>query len=498
MKTATEPLKFFSHLKWLDGRPLLDVVELYRQRIFTEALYTLDAEGVPKYNLVLAGRAKKCWKSADLVLAALYRLLAWSSPLGNQCYILANDKGQANDDLELARKIIKANKVLRDEVKVGKDIITRRDGDGFLEILPAQDVSGAHGKTALFLGFDEIHGSAYRTYDLFEALALDPHRLDALMWITSYASLYNRKGIPLYDLFQKGKEGKDPRMFFSWFSGDYVSDPLEEIELGDTPEAKANPSTLPEGYLTSQKSRLPAHRYRRLHLNMPGAPEGAFLDGNVVEAAIGTHKILPYQTGLFYRAFVDMSGGTSDDATLAIAHAEEGRTIVDGIWNQGHRPPFDTSKAITLFASILKTYNISKVTGDNYAGDTHKNTFVGHGIAYEPCPLPKSALYEVLEVELNSGRVVLPDEETMLRQLLQLVLKGAKIDHPSGEHDDFANGVAGAVYVAKAVAPMTKEQFREGSMTISRAEATARYEHEGGGGDDYIPKRSKPDPRWDW
>lgn len=94
------PLEFFSHLRWIDDRPLLEVIEPYRQRIFTEALYTFD-EGTPHYNLALTGRGKKNWKSADLILAALYRFLARESPQGNDCFPLANDEGQAGDDLKL-------------------------------------------------------------------------------------------------------------------------------------------------------------------------------------------------------------------------------------------------------------------------------------------------------------------------------------------------------------------------------------------------------------
>jgi hypothetical protein len=33
-------------------------------------------------------------------------------------------------------------------------------------------------------------------------------------------------------------------------------------------------------------------------------------------------------------------------------------------------------------------------------------------------------------------------------QLLGLVWRGGKIDHPSGEHDDYANATAGALYLA--------------------------------------------------
>jgi phage terminase large subunit-like protein len=199
------PFDFFSLLNWLDGRPLMDVIEPYRARIFEQALYSFDNSGRPRYNLALTGRAKKNWKSADLILAALYRLLAWKSDAGNQCYVLANDEDQAGDDLQIAKKLVAANPVLEESVDVKQKIIERIDGLGFLEILPAGDVIGSHGKTYLFAGFDEIHG--YKTWDIFEALALDPSRSDALQWITSYASIYHKPGVPLFDLMALGKKG---------------------------------------------------------------------------------------------------------------------------------------------------------------------------------------------------------------------------------------------------------------------------------------------------
>jgi len=168
----TRPVKFFSLLSWLDGRQLMEVIEPYRAKIFEAALYSFDEVGRPQFNLVLNGRAKKNWKSGDLILAALYRLLAWKSPSGNQCYVLANDEDQAGDDLELAKKLISVNPIISDAVEVKQKTIERKDGKGFLEILPAGDVVGTHGKAYLFCGFDEIHG--YRNWDIFEALVLDP------------------------------------------------------------------------------------------------------------------------------------------------------------------------------------------------------------------------------------------------------------------------------------------------------------------------------------
>ena len=42
------------------------------------------------------------------------------------------------------------------------------------------------------------------------------HRPDAQLWITSYASIFHRPGVPLIDLCRIGRAGDDPRMLFSW------------------------------------------------------------------------------------------------------------------------------------------------------------------------------------------------------------------------------------------------------------------------------------------
>src|SRR5262245_61632745 len=133
-------LDFFGALSWIDGAPLLNVIEPYRRRIF-EAV--LDTE---RNNLALTGRAKKNWKSADLVLAALFCLVANDAPGGNQCYLLANDEGQAGDDLSLAKKLIAATPLLGERLVVRQKLIERADARGFLMILPAQNEAGTHGK----------------------------------------------------------------------------------------------------------------------------------------------------------------------------------------------------------------------------------------------------------------------------------------------------------------------------------------------------------------
>jgi hypothetical protein len=444
---APHPFDFFQGLVWLDGKPLMATIEPYRRAIFEAVLYTFAPDGRLRFNLTLCGRAKKNWKTADLILAGLYRLLAWPSPNGNDAFILANDEQQAGDDLALAKKIVAVNPVLEREVTVKAKSIERKDGRGILQILPAGDVAGAHGKTYGFCGFDEIH--AYRNHDLFEALAPDPSRLDALIWITSYAGLRHAPGIPLYDLMRAGKAGDDPRMFFSWYGADFTTDPAF---AGDdvTPEQCANPSMASwgnDGYLDQQRRRLPTHRFRRLHLNLPGAPDGAAFSGEHVMAAIVTgRKRLQPVPRVLYRAFVDMSGGSSDDAVLAIGHRDEGgRVVLDLIEAQSGGTPFNPRDAVRKFAGLLCEYNITRVAGDAYAGKTFRSDFADHDISYEVAGRSKSDIYEAFEPLINAGEVELLAAPKLQEQLLTLVWRGSKIDHQPNDHDDWANACSGCL-----------------------------------------------------
>ena len=447
---APDPLVFFGHLQWIDGRPLGDVLEPYRARILREALYSFDADGWPVYSLVLTGRAKKNWKTTDLALATLYRFLAWPSPAGNDAVVLANDEDQAGDDLALVKKLIAANAILGREVDVHAKRIVRRDGRGTLKILPAGDVLGAHGRTYLVAAFDEIHG--YRDWDLLEALAPDPTRRDALIWITSYASMYNHEGAPLHDLLKAGKGGDDARLYLSWFAADYVTDPaFADLPTG---EERANPSQGSwgdAGYLEQQRRRLPAHKYRRLHLNLPGAPTGAAFDPDMLHAAVvpGRRELWPEpQHGWAYKAFCDMSGGSADDACLAVAHLEDDVGVLDCLQDQGCAAPFDPRLAVARFAETLNRYRLTRAVSDAYAGETFKRDFEEHGITLERSTRAKHDIYSAFEPHLNAGEVELLDLPKLQQQALGLVWRGRKIDHQNGEHDDHVNAAAGALVEA--------------------------------------------------
>jgi hypothetical protein len=235
---------------------------------------------------------------------------------------------------------------------------------------------------------------------------MDPTRPDAMMWITSYASIRNAPGVPLFDFLQAGKRGDDPRMYFSWYSADFTTD---AALIDADPERRANPSiaSFPADYLPQQRKRLPAHKFRRLHLNLPGAPDGAAFDGDRVAAAIVPgRRRLPWEPIHHYRAFVDMSGGSSDDAVLAISHHDEFRnvTVLDEIVSQTGGIPFNPRDAVNKFVANLKLWNISRVTGDAYAGQTFRSDFQERGVEYRISSLTKAEIYDAFEPSLMLGK----------------------------------------------------------------------------------------------
>ena len=113
-----------------------------------------------------------------------------------------------------------------------------------------------------------------------------------------------------------------------------------------------------------------------------------------------------------YRAFTDPSGGSDDSFVLAISHKSEDRIIIDAI--REARPPFSPDAVVDDFAALLKSYRVSRVTGDRYAGEFPRDLFRKHGIAYDLAKQTKSELFRDLLPLLNSSRIVLPRNDRLL------------------------------------------------------------------------------------
>ncbi|WP_370319227.1 hypothetical protein [Oricola sp.] len=189
----------------------------------------------------------------------------------------------------------------------------------------------------------------------------------------------------------------------------------------------------------------------------------AFIAREVVEACVATglyeRPSLPEES---YLAFVDPSGGSNDAMTLAIAHAEGERSILDAV--RERKPPFSPEGVVADFCAFLKTYGIREVVGDRYGGEWPREQFRKHGIDYRLAEKPRSDLYRDLLPVLNSGQADLLDSDRLVNQLVGLerrVARGGKesIDHAPGGHDDLANAVAGAIDLTRNEAAPVAAMF---------------------------------------
>ena len=189
-----------------------------------------------------------------------------------------------------------------------------------------------------------------------------------------------------------------------------------------------------------------------------------FVPRAVVDACTvnGRYEIQP-MTGISYVAFVDPSGGTgADSMTVAVAHLEGDRAILDAV--REVRPPFSPETVTGDFAELLKTYRLNRVTGDRYAGEWPRERFRVHGIEYDLSQQPKSDIYRDFLPVMNSGRAELLNIPRLASQLCGLERRTARsgrdsIDHGPGAHDDVANVAAGALLLA-AVAVVTPQPAR--------------------------------------
>ena len=105
-------------------------------------------------------------------------------------------------------------------------------------------------------------------------------------------------------------------------------------------------------------------------------------------------------------------------------------------------------------AETLKDYRLCAVFGDRYAAGWVREAFQREGIHYQDAEMTKAEAYMEMQPLFAQSRMDLVDHPRLVRELKMLEARpraGGKtlVDHPRGEHDDYANSLALAA--AKAI-----------------------------------------------
>lgn len=196
----------------------------------------------------------------------------------------------------------------------------------------------------------------------------------------------------------------------------------------------------------------------------------AFLPLELIELSATGQQALP-ESGRAYTAFVDPSGGRSDSMTIAIAHMDGEKIIVDRMVER--QAPFDPQEVVKEFSDLIKAYSLRSATSDRYGGVWVSDSFMKQGIRMDMAELSASEIYLNFAALLSSGRVELIDDERLTLQLQTLERRTGRsgkdaVDHPPGLHDDLANSVAGAVVLASHDRAWTLEE-QESRMPQSQS-----------------------------
>jgi hypothetical protein len=182
----------------------------------------------------------------------------------------------------------------------------------------------------------------------------------------------------------------------------------------------------------------------------------SFIDREVVEACVDQGRRENAASYHFrYKGFVDMSGGSIDSATMAVAHNENGLTIIDVV--REIPSPHDPESACDEFCRIMRDYGIKEVVGDRYSGAWASQAFEKRRLRYKASEQPKSELYKNLLPKLMAKKIRLVDNPRLISQLAGLERRTSRggndsIDHAPGGHDDVANSVAGVSFATNAPA----------------------------------------------
>jgi hypothetical protein len=348
--------------------------------------------------------------------------------------VIAADRAQARVIMRYVKGLLHASAILRqDVVNETAGSVTLR-GNVQIEVHTAS-WRRTRGYTIVAALLDELafwatdEAAAEQDVEIINAIRPGMITVPGSMLLCA-SSPYARRGA-LWDAFRR-HYGQDEDAVLVWQASTRTMNPQ-----------------VPQTIIDAAIEEDPA-RYQAEYLAQFRSDIESYITREAVEAcvSIGCRERAP-AGGVRYYAFVDPSGGSVDSMSLAIGHkGKDGVAVLDCV--RDVKPPFSPESICAEFAQTLKTYRVSRISGDRYAGEWPADAFKKHGITYEPAQKSKSDIYRDLLPAINSRKVDLLDDPKLLTQLSSLERRTARggrdsIDHPPGAHVDIANGVAGVI-----------------------------------------------------
>src|SRR5262245_52814613 len=323
-----------------------------------------------------------------------------------------------------ARVILRYIRALLTHIPMVAKLIERETADAFdlsnsvtIEVHPAS-AKTTRGYAVVAALLDEIaffptDDSANPDYDILDAIRPGMATIPNAMLLCA-SSPYARRGA-LWDAHRR-HYGKDGDPVLVWRAPTRTMNPSVSQQVIDA-ATERDPTSAAAEWLAEFRTDIES-----------------FVSREAVEACIAfdVRERAP-MSSLRYYGFVDPSGGSADSMTLAIGHRENDVVIIEPLRERKH--PFSPRDVVAEFSELLKSYRVSKITGDRYAGEWPLERFREHGISYEPAQKPKSDLYRDMLPIINSRKLDLLDDARLLTQLVGLERRTARGGRDSIDRD---------------------------------------------------------------
>jgi hypothetical protein len=408
----------------------------------------------------LTGRAREPGKPVHELIAVVGRrggksramavLLCWLAGLCDHRSTLApGERGVAlliSRDQRIAKIILGYVEGILEDSPVLRSLIKNRTQDTLelsnhitVEVRPA-NFKTLRGPTYVCIVADEVAhwftSVDFANPDVEVLAAVRPGLMTTRGPLIMVSSAYAQAGV-LYESYRR----------------DYGSEGSPGILVAHGTSRDLNP-LLSQAEIDRELERDPV-RNRAEYLSEFRVDVEGFIPRAAIEACVGDYRELEPRPGVVYSCFVDAASGTEggDSYVIAIAHKDGDQVIIDAV--REVIPPFSPAEVVSNVAiPLCKAYRVSKVLGDNYAGEFAKEPFRKAGIYYDLWKQHKSEIYRDPMLPLiNSKRITLPQIDRLINQACSLersVKRSGRdeITHPTHGHDDVINAAAGAAAVA--------------------------------------------------
>lgn len=308
----------------------------------TDRILRRGADGRRLYTVAYVGLAKKNNKSTWA--AALSDFLLWwegATDGGMQEYACAASAKQARIVFRDAKRFIdKGDPVMTQAFAVYADHILVPPTDARYEVL-SSDAPKTHGVNPSVTIVDELH--AHESGELYDAMLTATVARDQPLVIVITNAGPNEKSDHVWaQVYRRGKEGSDPRMFF-W--SPMVSD--EDLEDPDRWK-DANPASwITTEKLIAMSKQMPRFRFERFHLNRPTRAEKEWLPRGSWDDRRGDAELIPGERLILG---VDMSKSHDMCALAPVAPREDRKYVCQGetwaTWPDASEAPPDAHNRV--------------------------------------------------------------------------------------------------------------------------------------------------------